>query len=207
MRNLSIIKSIHVAKFNSFALVVTGHAIFLFMAASGLQESVRIHHGGLHSSTIKVRFQAGSRAQEKREAIKPVKKISARGYKSKTIVKKEQKAQESSPEIAEIKGSGQIDQGQNTVLSRYTSQIKNILEKNKFYPLLAKRMGHKGLVEANFIIDKDGKVKKILTIQSKYKTLGKAVEDLLLHKVTFPPFPSELTQTSMDIIVPINFEI
>lgn len=207
MKNLSAIKPIHFSRFHSFALVVAAHALFLFVAAEGLQESVRMHHGSLHSTNIKVRFQAGSKAQQKREAKRKTPKIAARGYKAKTVVKKEQRAQESSPEIQAIKGSGAVDQGQNTALSLYTSKIKNILEKNKFYPVLAKRMGHTGLVEANFIIDKDGKVKKILTIQSKYKTLGKAVEDLLLHKVSFPPFPNELTQASMDIIVPINFEI
>ena len=89
-------------------------------------------------------------------------------------------------------------------LSAYMWEVRKLIDKNKFYPLIAKRMNHQGTVEAVFVIDRSGKVVHIESVKGSYDTLAKATKELLSRQV-FPSFPSEISSASLRVSVPVKF--
>lgn len=201
MEILRKINSPESAKWNSFIVVALLHAVILLGVSSNtVITSLHNHFATTESSIVKVRFQKEiSKSNPKLEVVKNI--------KAKEPQKTETKKTQTKNEVVENRSKEVINNGQNSVLSKYTSEIQKLINKNKFYPTIARRMGHTGLVKANFILDHSGKVQKIVGISGKYKTLENAVEEIIMKRTSFPSFPKELTENTLSIIVPINFEI
>ncbi|OCL98594.1 transport protein TonB [Aliarcobacter thereius] len=91
----------------------------------------------------------------------------------------------------------------------YLGKIKHIIEKNKKYPRVAKRLKHEGKVTISFDILADGKIVNIRIIEnSKYKTLDQATMELLANIAFFDAIPKELNKTVWNNIqVPVNYEM
>ncbi|OCL87169.1 energy transducer TonB [Arcobacter porcinus] len=91
----------------------------------------------------------------------------------------------------------------------YLGKIKHIIEKNKKYPRVAKRLKHEGKVTISFDILADGKIVNIRIIEnSKYKTLDQATMELLENIAFFDAIPKELNKTVWNNIqVPVNYEM
>lgn len=96
---------------------------------------------------------------------------------------------------------------QKSALSLYLSQVRIIINEKKFYPPNAKKLGHEGVVIAMIEINRNGVISKINSIESEYTTLKHAVEHLLLEEIKLPAFPAEISQSSLEVEVPIHFKI
>ena len=78
--------------------------------------------------------------------------------------------------------------GQSSIKALYLSRVRDILERNKIYPRLAKRLGHEGVVKATFILAQDGSLLAIQTMNGRYNTLKKSIKNII-SKSEFPSFP------------------
>lgn len=94
--------------------------------------------------------------------------------------------------------------GQNSLKAQYFTALRNILERNKHYPVMAKRLGHKGNVQVEFQLNRQGSLIEITTLEGEFETLKKAVKDLL-ESSSFPKAPVELKESVFDIKVEISF--
>ncbi len=92
-----------------------------------------------------------------------------------------------------------------SALSQYLWSVRTIVEKNKFYPLSAKRLRQEDTVKTIFILGRDGKVRKIESLTSSYSLLAEAAKKLLTEKATFPAFPQELQMQSLKVSLDIRF--
>ena len=92
--------------------------------------------------------------------------------------------------------------------SHYLQLVKQKIEKNKRYPLLARNKGIEGEVWLKFEILKNGKVKNIKVVKSShYQILDKAAIESIKKANPFPPFPKELKENSLIINVCVRFEL
>ena len=92
-------------------------------------------------------------------------------------------------------------------LSLYLSQVRTLINQKKYYPPNARKLGHEGVVIAMIEINRAGVITKINSIEAEYSTLKHAVEHLLIEEIKLPAFPAELTQSKLDVEVPIHFKI
>lgn len=96
----------------------------------------------------------------------------------------------------------------NSIEDAYLSKVKAKIEKNKFYPKIAKKLNQTGKVLVSFDILKDGKVINIRIIQnSKFEKLDEATIELLTNIGYFETIPGELNKTIWNIQIPINYQI
>jgi len=96
---------------------------------------------------------------------------------------------------------------EKTALSLYLSQVRSIINEKKYYPAMAKKLGHEGVVIAMIEIKRDGTIERIKSIETEFSTLRHAVEHLLNEEIKLPAFPTELTQNTLEVEIPIHFKI
>ncbi|MEM7027335.1 MAG: energy transducer TonB [Pseudomonadota bacterium] len=90
----------------------------------------------------------------------------------------------------------------------YKAIVSAILQKHKQYPSRALRRKQEGTVTVVFTIDNDGSLAGYeITDSSGYKLLDRAVEKMLKRATPLPPFPDNMDQDSITLILPVDFYI
>ena len=98
--------------------------------------------------------------------------------------------------------------GKVSPLFYYQQLIKQKIEENKRYPLLARNKGIEGKVWVKFEILKNGKVKDIKIVKSSHhQILDKAAIESIKKANPFPPFPEGLKESSLIINICLRFEL
>lgn len=92
--------------------------------------------------------------------------------------------------------------------SSYYYELLSSIEKNKFYPLKAKKRGQEGEVVLEISILKDGKISRVKIIKSSgISTLDRAAF-LAVNKIKqFKPFPLSLTLNSTTVQIPMQYKL
>lgn len=90
----------------------------------------------------------------------------------------------------------------------YLTQVRLRLERNKTYPRMAELRRQEGLVTLRFTIDRDGHVlRHVIDQSSGYSVLDQETEAMLARSDPLPPVPPEMTGTTFEIVVPVQFEL
>jgi TonB family protein len=91
-------------------------------------------------------------------------------------------------------------------LSLYKSELRAIIDQNKYYPPLSRRLGQTGVVVVAFTLLKDGHIIDVRIDQpSRYERLNHSALDAVRKVVRFKPIPVEIGENKMDIKVPVKF--
>jgi len=91
-------------------------------------------------------------------------------------------------------------------LNKYILYINKTIQKNKFYPKIAKNMGIEGKCILKFKILKNGKIAEVnLDKKSKFLVLNKAAVKILEKIGKFKPFPSSLGKEEIVLKIPIKY--
>ena len=103
----------------------------------------------------------------------------------------------------------QVDSTQlQNLENAYLSKVRNLIEKNKVYPKVAKRLNQTGKVYVTFVITKDGEVKNCrIHKSSRFESLDNASIEILLKIANFEAIPEELNKNSWEITVPIVYQL
>jgi TonB family protein len=119
----------------------------------------------------------------------------------KDVVKNAKKIQ--SDEIND-RTTSQKDSGVNTKLSKYLSDVRNTIVKNKFKNKIASQLKLKGPVELGFVIEKPNIVKEVQVLKSSGHTpLDQSALQTLKNVENFPQIPEDLELSK----VSINFTV
>jgi protein TonB len=90
----------------------------------------------------------------------------------------------------------------------YITNIKRTLNKNKFYPITAKKLKQTGIVKVQFEINEHGHIiNKSIIESSKYQSLNQAVTELLDRVRSFEPIPKEFGKKNWTFVLPVEFKI
>lgn len=91
-------------------------------------------------------------------------------------------------------------------LNKYILYINNTIEKNKFYPKLAKKMGIEGKCILRFTILRNGTIKEfILDEVSDFSVLNDAALKILQKIGKFKAFPSYVEKDELVLKIPIKY--
>ena len=92
--------------------------------------------------------------------------------------------------------------------NKYFQKIQELIEENKKYPKIAKRLNQSGEIYLNFTIYKNGQIANIKIIKSSnFRRLNKAAIEIMSEIEKFDPIPDELNKDIWNITVPIVYKI
>ena len=82
------------------------------------------------------------------------------------------------------------------------------LQRVKRYPASAQAHKEEGIVLLSFSIDRNGHVlAHSIARSSGHAALDNEVLDMIMRAQPLPPFPESMTQTQIDLTVPIRFSL
>lgn len=160
-----------------------------------------------------VKLQLASKMMMNTNAVqkKTVRALPVNPNKPRTSPVKEEVAPVSTTETA-VQGSsqgsefGSAEKGLTDALSVYKAELRAMIDKNKFYPALSKRLGQTGTVVVAFTLLKDGNIVDVrIEKPSKYDRLNDSALEAVTKVKRFKPLPQEVADGKMDITVPVKF--
>jgi len=94
------------------------------------------------------------------------------------------------------------------IKSAYLKKVRETIERNKYYPRIAKKLHQTGVVEVQFTIQKDGHVCcfKILKA-SRYQRLNRSAKETIMRIEQFDPLPAVFETASLQISIPIVYRL
>ena len=100
-------------------------------------------------------------------------------------------------------------QGDNAekIYQSYYGVIRNILDSNKKYPLLSLQRRQEGTPIVEFTILQNGAVTNLSVSSSGYRLLDREAQKIVLKSSPFPPIPDSIGKKSIDLRIPINFNL
>ena len=104
--------------------------------------------------------------------------------------------------------STQIGTVATTTEQSYIAHVRWQLEKNKKFPLLAKKQGHFGTVQIKFTVSPNGEIKNSEIAQSTdFDSLNQAALQILKSIKKFDPFPTEIKKSEWTFVLPIEYKL
>ena len=104
--------------------------------------------------------------------------------------------------------AAEVGVGNANAKADYVALIADRLARFKRYPRAARRRGLQGVAKLAFTVRRDGALVTYEIVQSAgYQVLDREVQSTLERALPMPPFPPELLGQTLDVIVPIRFEL
>jgi protein TonB len=98
--------------------------------------------------------------------------------------------------------------GPGSPLQGYLKEVRQLLEKQKDYPLMARRRQLQGIVVLRFIISCGGQIESSqVSRASGHAILDEAARDTIRRVGRFPPFPADLNRQELTIEIPLAFRL
>ena len=90
----------------------------------------------------------------------------------------------------------------------YGLAVRELIEKHKRYPLMARRAGMEGVVEIDFVIARNGRLVSAVVKQScGYAVLDRAALRAVQDVEAFPPLPVQATDQEVNFKLPLAFRL
>jgi periplasmic protein TonB len=101
---------------------------------------------------------------------------------------------------------GTSAQGKNDLLSVYKAELRAMIDKNKEYPPMSRRLGQQGTVVVAFTLLEDGHIIDVKVDRpSPYERLNASAVEAVKKVERFRPIPKEIGESKMDFKVPVKF--
>lgn len=101
---------------------------------------------------------------------------------------------------------GSTNSQELTVKAAYLAELRVLIEKNKEYPSMARTLRQQGTVSVRFQVNQHGLVSLVgLVKTSGFGSLDEAALALVKNLEQVPPFPRELLEDALTVVVPISF--
>jgi protein TonB len=106
-------------------------------------------------------------------------------------------------------GAGQgRGSGAGSALQGYLKEVRRLLEKQKDYPLMARRRQLQGVVVMVFTIAAGGEIESYRVSRSSGQDLLDEAAQTTIRRVgRFPPFPNDLNRQKLTIEIPLAFRL
>lgn len=105
-------------------------------------------------------------------------------------------------------GIGSGSGGVNTAKAKYFTDIVKLIENNKKYPTMAKRLGQYGMVLVKLTLDKNGKIVELEVKDGvRFSSLREASLKAIESVGTFPSIPTEFGVDTISFNVPIKYQL
>lgn len=113
--------------------------------------------------------------------------------------------------ISKESGTGQfgIENGrQASAEERYSIELRQLIEKHKVYPMMAKKLGIQGRVTVRFVLNNKGEVlESTIAASAPSDVLNKAALELVKRIHGVKPFPEDLKRQTWLFEVPVDYKL
>lgn len=131
------------------------------------------------------------------------------------ILEREKSSVESGNVAEKSVSEGEVEKGKPVVSTNkkefnresYVSLIIREIERKKFYPPLARRLGIEGKVVVRIVVDRGGKLKEVNVVKSSGNKILDRAALKLIKKCDFPSLPPEYQKETFDVEIPIRYEL
>ncbi len=110
-----------------------------------------------------------------------------------------------------VSGTGQygVENGREAGLEeRYSLELRQLMDKYKVYPVMARKMGIQGRVMVRFTLDRSGAVQSFEVIQpAGAEILNSAAKELVKKISGLKPFPQELNRAAWQFEIPVEYRL
>jgi protein TonB len=113
-----------------------------------------------------------------------------------------------SPHLAQhqVHEDSSIGQSKANALEIYKAELRAMIDSNKYYPVISKRLGQTGTVVVAFTLLEDGNIIDVrIDRPSRFDRLNSSALDAVMKVERFKPLPKELGEARMDVKVPVTF--
>jgi protein TonB len=113
-----------------------------------------------------------------------------------------------SPNLVQNQDHEDSSTGQTKVnaLEIYKAELRAMIDRNKYYPVISKRLGQTGTVVVAFTLLEDGNIIDVrIDRPSRFDRLNSSALDAVMKVERFKPLPKELGEARMDVKVPVTF--
>lgn len=94
------------------------------------------------------------------------------------------------------------------LLAEYHSQLVQLIEGQKHYPVVARKLGHQGFVQLSFTLSSDGRlVSSKVNSSSGFAELDESALGALRAVPRFPAFPTQLGPANRPFIVSLSYTL
>lgn len=101
---------------------------------------------------------------------------------------------------------GTNSKGRTDQLSVYKAELRAMIDKNKYYPAISRRLGQTGTVVVAFTLLEDGNIIDVrIDRPSRFSRLNSSALEAVMKVERFRPIPKEIGGGRMDIKVPLKF--
>ena len=102
--------------------------------------------------------------------------------------------------------AGTSANGTTDALAVYKAELRAMIDKNKSYPPMSRRLGQTGTVVVAFTLLEDGHIIDVkIEKPSPYERLNLSAMEAVKKVERFKPIPKEVGEQKMDIRVPVKF--
>ena len=104
--------------------------------------------------------------------------------------------------------TARVEGGAPRVTPSWQADLVRHLQQYKRYPLAAQAKHEQGVVLLGFSVDRNGRVLTRRVVQSSgHPDLDQEVMEMVMRAQPLPAFPPSMTQTKLDLTVPIRFSL
>ena len=102
--------------------------------------------------------------------------------------------------------SERADNANANALESYKAELRAMIDRNKYYPVISKRLGQTGTVVVAFTLLEDGNIIDVrIDRPSRFDRLNLSALDAVKKVERFKPIPKEFGGPKMDVKVPVTF--
>jgi protein TonB len=147
------------------------------------------------------------KVEKKSSNIQPEGSVKKEKMETEQQILEGEKSSVESGNVVEKSVSGGEAEKEKSVVSTYISLIVQEIERKKFYPPLARRLGIEGKVVVRIVVDRGGKLKEVSVVKSSGNKILDRAALKLIKKCDFPPLPPEYQKGTFDVEIPIRYEL
>lgn len=187
--------------------IVLLHVIALISVWEPRSEYIRTQLTKVGTTALKLKI-ASSAPKSSPVSRKVTKSLPVTPSKPKTEKVPEQVVSKTDNTAGKATGSevGTVANGKTDPLTVYKAELRAMIDKNKYYPTLSRRLGQTGTVVVSFTLLEDGNIIDVrIDKPSRYERLNISALDAVKKVERFKPIPKEVGEEKMDIKVPVKF--
>lgn len=186
-----------------FSFVLLGHLISLgVIFEKSERDSLKYRNLGKSVTSLNVKLQTAPMPSSPTKRLNSVSVINSSQKKiEKKIVSSD--LPQSVPNFSE----SFLSEGEKSLnKASFKQELRAEIEKNKFYPVISRRLGQSGVVEVAFTLMEDGHIINVrLNRPSPFDKLNESALNAVKKVHKFRPIPKEWGEDKMDILVSLKF--
>jgi len=130
------------------------------------------------------------------------------GFLEKRESREMERANFTNPSNKKEEGFSDLKENEKTILSQYLRKLRMSIEKNKEYPVTARRSGHTGSVLVAFRLFQNGTISDInIRKSSGVESLDVAALNAVQYLQNIEPIPEEVGKNFLDLVLPVHFQL